>query len=221
MKILGISDNEVKVLYSPQITERFSKIDLILSCGDLPFFYLDYIISMLNKPFYYVHGNHYYGVEPSAARGQQSIWEETNIHRRVIETNGLLIAGIEGSLRYNLGPYQYTQEEMWQHVFHLVPQFMMNKTKSGRYLDIFISHSPPWGIHDKDDLPHQGIKAFRWLIRVFKPRLHLHGHIHLYSQDEPRETRVNKTRVMNVYTYRTIDLIDAKTQDKIQSTDNG
>jgi Icc-related predicted phosphoesterase len=98
---------------------------------------------------------------------------------------------------------------------------MVNKTKSGRYLDIFISHSPPWGIHDKDDLPHQGIKAFRWLIRVFKPRLHLHGHIHLYSQDEPRETRVNKTRVMNVYTYRTIDLIDAPTKDKSSSADGG
>jgi Icc-related predicted phosphoesterase len=50
------------------------------------------------------------------------------------------------------------------------------------------------------------------LDRVFKPRLHLHGHIHLYSQDEPRETRVNKTRVLNVYTYRTIDLIEPKIQ---------
>jgi Icc-related predicted phosphoesterase len=212
MKILGISDNEVKILYSPQITERFSKIDLILSCGDLPFFYLDYIISMLNKPFFFVHGNHYYGAEPSAAHGEQSLWVQTNIHRRVVESNGLLIAGIEGSVRYNLGPYQYTQEEMWSHVFHLVPQLLVNKTKSNRYLDIFISHSPPWGIHDKDDVPHQGIKAFRWLDRIFKPRLHLHGHIHLYSQDEPRETRVNKTRVLNVYTYRTIDLIEPKTQ---------
>jgi Icc-related predicted phosphoesterase len=47
------------------------------------------------------------------------------------------------------------------------------------------------------------------LIKVFKPRLHLHGHIHLYSQDSPRETKANKTRVINVYSYRVIDLIDS------------
>jgi Icc-related predicted phosphoesterase len=210
MKILGISDNEVKVLYSPQITDRFSDIDLILSCGDLPYFYLEYVISMLNKPFYFVRGNHYYGPDPSSAPGQPSIWTHTDIHRRVVEANGLLIAGVEGSVRYNRGPFQYTQDEMWGHVLHLVPQLLVNKTKTDRYLDVFITHAPPWGIHDKDDLPHQGIKAFRWLIRVFKPRLHLHGHIHLYSQDDPRETKANKTRVVNVYAYRTIELVEPK-----------
>jgi Icc-related predicted phosphoesterase len=210
MRILGISDNEVNVLYSAQITNRFPDIELILSCGDLPFFYLEYIISMLNKPFFYVRGNHYYGPEPFVAPGEQSIWTTTNLHRRVVDVNGISIAGIEGSVRYNLGPYQYTQEEMWSHVFHLVPQLLLNKTKTDRYLDIFVTHSPPWGIHDKDDLPHHGIKAFRWLIRVFKPRLHLHGHIHLLSQDEPRETRINDTRVVNVYSYRIIDLLEYK-----------
>jgi Icc-related predicted phosphoesterase len=214
MKILGISDNEVNILYSPQITDRFSDIDLILSCGDLPFFYLEYIISMLNKPFYFVRGNHFYGGDPTIGLKQESIWEHTNLHRRVVDVNGMLIAGIEGSVRYNRGPYQYTQDEMWQSVFHLVPELLINKTKTDRYLDVFISHSPPWGIHDKEDLPHHGIKAFRWLIRVFKPRLHLHGHIHLLSQDEPRETRINDTRVLNVYGYRIIDLLEMKSQEK-------
>ncbi|MBN2256576.1 MAG: metallophosphoesterase [Anaerolineaceae bacterium] len=212
MKILGVSDNEVDVLYSPQITKRFSDIDLILGCGDLRFFYLEYILSMLNKPFFFVHGNHYYGPPPSTPAGEESVWTYSNIHRRVVEANGLLIAGIEGSIRYNLGPYQYTQEEMWGHVFHLVPQLMVNKTKFNRYLDILITHAPPWGIHDKDDLPHHGSKAFRWLIKVFKPRLHFHGHIHLYSQDAPRETRINKTRVVNVYAFRTVELLEPKSK---------
>jgi len=214
MKILGISDNEVNVLYSPQISKRFEDVDLILSCGDLPFFYLDYIITMLNKPFYYVRGNHYYGPDPTVDPKQQSMWNHTNLNCRVVEEKGLLIAGIEGSVRYNRGPYQYTQDEMWTHVFNLVPQLLINRVRTERYLDIFISHAPPWGIHDKNDLPHHGIKAFRWLIKVFKPRLHLHGHIHLYSQDAPRETRVDKTRVVNVYSYRVIDLLDSPRQKK-------
>jgi Icc-related predicted phosphoesterase len=214
MKILGISDNEVNILYSPKITDRFADVDLILSCGDLPFFYLEYIISMLNKPFYYVRGNHYYGPDPTLDPKHQSLWDHTNLHRRLVEVNGLLIAGVEGSIRYNRGPFQYSQDEMWAHVLSLVPQLMVNQVKTGRYLDIFISHASPWGIHDKNDLPHQGIKAFRWLIKVFKPRLHIHGHIHLYSQDSPRETRVDKTRVVNVYAYRIIDWIDSPQQSK-------
>jgi len=36
-----------------------------------------------------------------------------NLHRRVIEDDtGLLLAGLEGSLQYNEGPYQYSQQEL-------------------------------------------------------------------------------------------------------------
>jgi hypothetical protein len=53
-----------------------------------------------------------------------------------------------------------------------------------------------------NDLPHQGIDAFRWLIQVFKPAYFFHGHIHVYRPDTVTETFVEETRVINTYGFR-------------------
>jgi predicted phosphodiesterase len=63
MRILSVSDTEIGFIYSPMIVEKFQSIDLVISCGDLPYYYLEYIISMLNVPLYYVRGNHASRVE--------------------------------------------------------------------------------------------------------------------------------------------------------------
>lgn len=205
MKILSVSDLEMGFLYSPRIAERFYDVDMIISCGDLPYYYLEYMISMLNIPLYYVRGNHAAQVESGFGGDRTHPWGAVDMHRRVVEDDtGLLLAGIEGSLQYNNGPHQYNQDEMWWMVWMLVPQLFFNRIRFGHYLDIFITHAPPFGIHDRDDRPHQGIKAFNWLIRVFQPTLHLHGHIHLYTQNVVPVTRVNHTQVINTYGYREI-----------------
>jgi Icc-related predicted phosphoesterase len=115
------------------------------------------------------------------------------------------MAGVEGSLRYNTGPYQYTQNQMWMHVFRLVPQLFINRLRYGRFLDIFITHAPPWKIHDAEDRPHQGIKAFRWFDKVFQPSYHVHGHVHLYRQDAIKLTFFGKTNILNTYGYQVTD----------------
>jgi Icc-related predicted phosphoesterase len=78
---------------------------------------------------------------------------------------------------------------------------LLNRIKYNRYLDIFITHAPPWKIHDADDLPHQGIKAFRWFIETFQPRYHFHGHIHIYRPDTIRKTILGRTEILNTYGY--------------------
>jgi Icc-related predicted phosphoesterase len=207
MKILSISDVELNQLYSPQIVERFSQADIIVSCGDLPFYYLEYIVSMLNKPLYFVRGNHAPAIEYGPSWEKQFPLGGTNMHRKVASTKeGLLLAGIEGCLRYNTGPHQYTQNEMWLNVFRLVPELFFNRLRFGRYLDLFITHAPPWKIHDADDRPHQGIKAFRWLDNVFQPTYHIHGHVHLYRQDAIRLTFLGKTNILNTFGYRITDI---------------
>ena len=32
--------------------------DAIISCGDLPASYLTFLVTMANRPLFYVHGNH-------------------------------------------------------------------------------------------------------------------------------------------------------------------
>jgi len=58
MKILVVADKVQDYIYSPGLKERMPKVELVLSCGDLPFYYLEFIVSSLNVPLLYVFGNH-------------------------------------------------------------------------------------------------------------------------------------------------------------------
>ena len=207
MKILAVSDVELGFIYSPHLSTRFRHIEIAIGCGDLPYYYLEYIISSLDIPLYFVRGNHTSKIEVGVHGDRTDPWGAIDLHRRVVrDPSGLLLAGIEGSIRYNYGSHQYSQGEMWNMVFGLVPALYLNRLRFGRYLDIFVTHSPPWKIHDMDDRPHQGIKAFNWLIKVFQPVYSLHGHVHVYRKDTITETVVGKTKIINTYGYREMNL---------------
>jgi predicted phosphodiesterase len=57
-KVLAVSDQVVERIYSLAANGHFQDVSLILGCGDLPYTYLEYLVSMLNAPLYYVPGNH-------------------------------------------------------------------------------------------------------------------------------------------------------------------
>ena len=202
VRVLAISDEVEKLIYSDRIRERFAHVDLVLSCGDLPTYYLEYIVSSLNVPLYGVRGNHDYGASfdgiPTGSLGPGT----GDIHRQVVHANGLLIAGLEGSMEYNHGPHQYGESAMRLQIARLVPRLLLNRLRHGRYLDILITHAPPRGIHDRPDRCHTGFLAFRRFLRRFRPRYHLHGHIHVYDRLTVTRTRFADTIVRNVYGYR-------------------
>jgi uncharacterized protein len=205
MKILALSDKVVDWIYSLKLRSTFPALDLVIGCGDLPLEYLEFIVSSLDIPLYYVQGNHSLPERNpdwnySYARGC------TNIHTKVIRYRGLTFAGIEGSLVYNNGIYQYSQFEMWLYVIQIVPTLLLNKSKYGQYLNVFITHAPAWGIHDQPDLPHHGIRAFRWLLAAFHPEIHFHGHIHVYRPDDETETAFGKTKVINAFGYKLLEM---------------
>lgn len=206
MRILSIADVEIGFIYSPMVKEKFDSVDLIISCGDLPYYYLEYVETMLDKPLYYVRGNHASRVEITSAGERTYPWGAKDLHQRVIrDESGLLLAGLEGCLQYNRGPHQYSQNQYWAKAFMLAPLLMLNRTRYGRALDILVTHAPPWQIHDEEDLPHRGIKAFRWLIDVFQPAYHLHGHIHVYNRNTITKTQIGATSVINTYGYRELE----------------
>ena len=206
MKVLAISDIVIDWIYSPQIRTRFSDVNLAIGCGDLPRYYLEYIINALDIPVFYVQGNHSTLLEVGDEHPYQKSQGSVDLHCKVVRYNGITIAGVEGSLRYKEGLYQYSQLEMWLNVINIVPSMILNRIRFGRFLNIFISHAPPWGIHDQPDLTHQGIKAFRWLINKFQPDYHFHGHIHVYRPDTVTQTTFAITQVINAYGYRVIEL---------------
>jgi Icc-related predicted phosphoesterase len=202
MRILSLSDTVVSLIYSPLIRSRHQGVDVVLGCGDLPYHYLEYVISSLDAPLFYVRGNHDKVIEYGSAGQRSGPHGGYDLHGRTARYRGLLLAGVEGSLRYRPGPFQYTQNEMWWHVLRLTPGLLRNRLLYGRYLDVFITHAPSAGVNDANDLPHRGINAFRWLVNVFQPALHIHGHIHVYYPWQNQEIRQGATRVINTYSWR-------------------
>lgn len=210
MKILALSDEVVESLYRPEVKDRFGEVDLILACGDLPFFYLEFMVTILGKPLFYIHGNHdkpsqYLsdGRIISSAEGCESV--EDRVERVTLPGRELIVAGLGGSIRYNPGPHQYTQAEMSTRALRLTPTLLANRVRYGRYLDVLIAHSPPRHIHETGDRAHVGFEAFCTLMDRFRPRFLLHGHAHVYRNDAVTATRYKATQVINVYPYRLIE----------------
>jgi Icc-related predicted phosphoesterase len=205
LNVLAVCDEVDSRLYGPT-QSACQRPDLILSCGDLPAYYLDYLVSKLDVPMYAVHGNHD-AVPPMEGSRAFSACGASWIGGQGIRTpDGLLLAGFDGSLRYNAGAYQSSQAEMQAAVRRMVPWLMLNRMRYGRYLDVLVTHAPPRGIHDASDRCHTGFDAYTWLIKTFKPRYHLHGHVHIYDRRSETRTRVCETDVINVYPFRELEL---------------
>lgn len=235
MKFLCVSDQIDPLVYSSQIKERFKDIDAVLCAGDLPMDYIDYIVSSLNKPAYFVFGNHnltefsYYhkikqhkGAHPTFTHEYTAYDYSMNhgatyagfkvLKNKILKVRynkketPLLIAGASGSIRYNNGLSQYTNFQMLVKLLKMSPALFINKIRYGRYCDIFLTHASPRHIHDKEDTCHKGFECFNWFIRRFKPKYLVHGHIHLYDMNTPRITVSHGTTVINAYSYVIIDL---------------
>lgn len=209
MRALVISDKVEPILYGPSINKKVGNVDLIISCGDLPFYYIDYVTSMVNRPCYFVFGNHGKKVEYQGDDWRQATSPPgaTNLHTQHVREKNLLMLGLEGSIRYNDAPhFQYTETQMWLNIVRAFPGLLYNRIRYGRWLDVLIAHSPPFGIHDEDDRAHQGFRCFLTFMRWFKPRFLLHGHIHIYRRDTVTQTRYHETEVINVYPYKILEL---------------
>lgn len=208
MKLLAVSDRVLGHLYSSNVRSRYPDIDLLIGCGDVPFYYLEFLVSALDVPLLYVRGNHDTGPQYTVdGRVLTAVQGGIDLHASITECEGLVFAGFEGSMRYRPNaPLMYTESEMRWQVMRLLPRFFWRRIRYGHALDVLVAHSPPFGIHDRPDLAHTGFRVFRDLIRFLKPRFFLHGHIHVYRQDVPRVTKIDQTTVVNVYPYRVLDL---------------
>ena len=60
-KFLCISDIDIlNNMNMETLKDRFKDVDFIMSAGDVSNYYLDYLVSVLNKDMIYVNGNHVY-----------------------------------------------------------------------------------------------------------------------------------------------------------------
>ncbi|HPX28797.1 MAG TPA: metallophosphoesterase [Sphaerochaeta sp.] len=214
MKILCISDEADPLIYSEHITTRYGDVDLILSAGDLPLKYYEFIISMLNKPLYFVFGNHNQEHLHQYLSNNRPTYHEFHRHTggippfggefvdgkvRYDKRNKLIIAGLGGSMRYNNGEHQFTDAQMFRRMVKMMPRLIYNRIVRGRYVDILLTHAPPLGLGDGIDLPHKGFSSFLLFMKWFKPAYLLHGHIHLVDFNANRIHPFKQTKVINIF----------------------
>ena len=232
MRILCVSDQIDPLVYSSQVKERYKDVDAVFAAGDLSLEYVDYIVTTMGKPTYFVFGNHNLKEFKFYKKGThtENFYENpiTQIQNhghgadyagnKVIrcrhlgfktpagKTTPLLIAGVSGSLKYNNGLAQYTEFQMFRQLLEMVPALLWNKIRYGRYCDIFLTHASPRHIHDREDQCHKGFECYNWFIKKFKPALMIHGHIQLYDLQAKRVTKTGETTVVNAYSHLVLDL---------------
>ncbi len=200
MKILCVSDTEMPQLHNAvNLRRQYNDVDMVISCGDMPPNYLDFITSIIGAPLYYVRGNHdeIYDEEPPGG---------IDLHGQIVEYGGLTMAGLEGSIRYNTGRIQYSQMQMHGKVIGLAPSVMWNRWARRRGIDLFVAHSPARDIHDGKDVAHRGFDSFLNFMKWFQPRYMLHGHVHTWDRRKQVRTQFESTCVLNINPFTVLEL---------------
>ena len=212
MRILCISDTTRSLAFSSNVSGIYQGTDFVISCGDIDVDNYDYLSTMLRRDVYYVFGNHNLGTfKQTMEKDPMKFSKFENEYNKKFygflidgkcirdKCTGLLIAGLGGSMNYNGGDSQYTEAQMRRRIRRMTLSLLYNKKKYGRYLDILVTHAPPFGIGDGPDLCHRGFKCFLDFIDKYQPKYMLHGHVHLDDQNASRVTQHGSTTVINVY----------------------
>lgn len=181
MKILFLADLQ-SVKY--EAWQDFLKIDknsfdIIATLGDIFGLYLKQTRDAFpDKKIIGVLGNH-------DQKGKFAYYNIEDIHNRIVDINGVKIAGIEGCVKYKESDKfpLYTQFEIIKICHHL------DKA------DIIISHNSPFGIHDdKEDIAHIGYQGLWEYIGRHRPKYCVHGHQHI-----DKVTKYLSTKVIGIH----------------------
>ena len=199
MRILTVSDEECPALYDHYRPGRLDGYDLILSAGDLKADYLSFLVTMARAPLLYVRGNHDEGYLRRPPEGCDCIDDQLVVYR------GLRILGLGGCRQYRPdAPLQFTERQMARRIVKL----RLALFRAGG-VDVVVTHAPPLGLGDGDDLAHRGFACFRKLLDRYHPQCLVHGHVHMRGWPLPeRELMYGSTRVINASERYELDLAE-------------
>ena len=196
MKILVIADTESRSLWDFYDPSKLEGVDLIISCGDLNPRYLEFLVTLSGCPLFYVHGNHDHVYEKTPPEGCECLED------RIVRCKGLRILGLGGSMRYKEGPFMYTERQMRMRVL----KARIKAALCGG-VDLFVTHVPPGGCGDLEDLPHRGFACFNTFLNAVRPRFMIHGHVHkTYGKFRRERIHESGARIINAYDYYILEV---------------
>lgn len=180
MKVLHYSDKGSK-----EFLDLYKISDILITTGDLRFSDFAGLEKINPKiPAFGVYGNHDDGCSYLQDNGI------INVHKNIVDFNGLKIGGFQGCLRYNNREIQFTEQEAAEFA------------NSFPYVDILLLHAGPYGLlDDASDPVHIGSKSIRKYVDEKKPKFIFCGH--QYSDDEMTH---NGTKIFRTYGARIIEI---------------
>lgn len=190
MKILAVADEKAKQYYEHYKPGMLDDIELIIACGDLPKYYLEFLVTMAGCPLLYVHGNHDDSFSENPPEGCICIEDQ------IYEYQGIRFLGLGGSFRYKPdGIHMYTEKEMRIRILKL--WFSLFKKKG---FDILVTHAAAYGCGDLDTIPHRGFRCFLKLMEKYRPKYMIHGHVHRsYNYKLPVVSHYHNTQIINAF----------------------
>ncbi len=208
VSILAIADEVSPVIHSPNFPGNLPPFDALLSAGDMPGEVLEFVATKARVEPLYVFGNHGYGLlrEHDGTAPHRKPGGCVDVHLRLVSVAGLNVLGVQGSPRYRDGPYQYTEREFAAMLARLGPRLWWEERRRGRAVDVLLTHAPPVGPSAGPDHAHRGVPAFNRFHRRWRPRLHVHGHVHLEGGGPREHVSADGVRVVNAFGYTLIDL---------------
>lgn len=181
MKALVFSD--LHGYYASRLPKK--NPDIVFILGDISWSEVRNIDEMYKCPKFGVLGNH---DRPDLFEGTSIV----NLHGKMINYNGIVIAGFGGCPVYNSRNYgQYREVDASRFVDSLSSK-----------VNLFISHSNAQfsaNLNFKDS--HRGFSSFAKLIEKHKPAYFLHGHLH-----ENTTQMIEKTSIICTYGFSEIEL---------------
>ena len=195
MKLLVVSDEESEYIWNYFDPAAFQGVEVILSCGDLQARYLEFLVSMIPAPLFYVPGNHDKSYQKQPPEGTE------DIDCKLITYKGLRILGIGGCKSSRDALHEYTEEAQQRRVRKL------NKAirRAGGF-DILLTHTAAEGLGDGDDQFHKGFAVYRDLLERYQPQYHLFGHQHKrYAARATGPALHGKTQLVNACGYRILE----------------
>ena len=230
VRVLAVSDEVDEGLCADVSPARGTQ--LIVSCGDLPFDYLGYLMGALDVPLAFVPGNHdpdvsgyrlsRTGLTLRAGMPANPPWPSgaVNTDGRVADVAGLRVAGLGGCRRYADGPNQYTDRQQARRARVLSSRARLRRLRDHRGVDVLLTHAPPLGVGDGDDAPHRGFSALPGLVARMRPTLLLHGHVHPYGVAVP-DLRLGSAVVRNVVGWHLLDVEAAGQRPRVSTGRRG
>src|SRR5436309_7305241 len=150
VRVLAVSDDVDEALYADPGVARGA--GLILACGDLPFYYLDYLMNALDVPLVFVPGNHDpdvsgYRVARSGLVLRAGLPASPPCpggavcaDGRVVDAAGLRVAGLGGCRRYSVGPNQYTDRQQGRRARALGRRAARRQRRDRKKVDVLLTH---------------------------------------------------------------------------------